>query len=354
MLIPLILFLAACGSGLDENEARRVATQAALGTPPPAKYQTAAAIYLQLTLTPTPVPPTATRVTVIDFAATMAANEMISMLTKQAGEAEAEKARLAAEQAKINATQYANSLNATMTADARTAQAFSAQQTAQAVETRQASTAFYQATASQQAFVVGQQNTAVARDATARVQPTTDLWTATAIAQEIAIKQGEVEDVNLAVKRQTAKNMFDALLPWTLTVVGAYVLGRGFQTWVKTRTHPRDEHGRPQTFQRELSDGGVVLVKPEQLETGIIKVGADGSIVRYEPIDKHEQSDINRRAQITDAIAALPMPYARNAQGMMRTEFGGGQMGTPSVQILNEARALSPVLDEAEAKLVEE
>lgn len=69
--------------------------------------------------------------------------------------------------------------------------------------------------------------------------------------------------------------------------------------------------------------------------------------------DKQEQSDINRRGQIVDAIAALPMPYARNAQGMMKTEFSN-QGALPSVQILEEARSLSPVLEEAESKLVEE
>jgi hypothetical protein len=358
--IAIALALTACGSGISEREAAIVATDAALGTPPPAKYQTAAAIYLNLTLTPTPVPPTVDKVTVIDYAATRAANEMLSLLTKQAGEAETERlkvaeaqAQAAAEQSRLNATARADSLNATMTADARTAQAAVDMATAQraddmtraAAETKGAMTAVAVATHGAE--------TQAAAITTAEFQPTANMWTSTAVAQEIAIKQGQVADVELAVARQTAKNYFDAFLPWTLTLVAAYVLGRGFQTWVKTRTHPRDEHGRPQTFQRELADGGVVFVRPEQMETGIVKVASDGSVIRYAPMDKGEQSDINRRAQMTDAIAALPMPYARNAQGMMRSEYTA-QVGAPSVDIVQEARSLSPVLDEAEGKLLEE
>ena len=295
---------------------------------------------------PTPTPP-------INYAGTIAANELASILTKQASKDEAEKAKLAAEQAAMRATEKANYLNATMTADARTAQAQVDLQTAVARETQMYATSFALATATQQAYLIYEQRTMVAGEATARVQPTTDMWTTTAIAQEVAIKQGQVEDVKLAVKRQTMKNMFDALLPWTIVLCLSYVGARGFQTWVKTRTHPRDEHGRQQMFQRELSDGSVVFVNPAQLETGIIKVAVDGEVIRYAPMDKQEQSDITRRSQITDAIAVLPMPYARNAQGMMKTEFGGA-IGNPSVQILNEARSLSPVLEEAESKLVEE
>jgi hypothetical protein len=167
------------------------------------------------------------------------------------------------------------------------------------------------------------------------------------------VEAGEEKSVELSVKRTTATNMLIAYGPWALIAALAFVGARGFQTYVKTRTHSRDEHGRIQTFQRELPDGGVVFVKPEQMETGIIKVTNDGEVIRYAPMDKQEQSDITRRAQVTDAIALLPMPYARNAQGMMKTEFGNST-NNPSVQILSEARALSPVLEEAESKLLEE
>lgn len=284
---------------------------------------------------------------------TQSANQQYIALTQQANDLAVEREKLQVAQASIRATTDAGYLNATSTAAVQTAIAYEAMMTAQFENTATAQALAVQGT--QTAFALGTQaaNTAVAAQSTAKAQPTTDMWTMTAIAQEVAIKQGQVDDVNLAVKRQTARNMWDAFLPWTITLGCAYVLGRGFQTWVKTRTHSRDEHGREQTFQRELPDGSVVFVKPAQLETGIVKVTNNGEVVRYAPMDKQEQSDITRRAQITDAIAVLPMPYARNAQGMMKTEFGNG-MGNPSVQILNEARALSPVLEEAESKLVEE
>jgi hypothetical protein len=262
--------------------------------------------------------------------------------TQAANEQAVKMQELRVQQAAIKATSDAAYLKAEEAAAAKTQVAYSNLMTAQKADAITAIVAETQAVQTQ-----------VAAQATAKFQPTADMWTTTAVVQEAEIKQGEVEKVNLAVKRQTSTNMLTAFGPWGFLFVLGYIGARGFQTYVKTRAHPRDEHGRTQTFQRELPDGGVVIVRPEQLETGIVKVTSDGNVIRYEAMDKQEQSDINRRNQITEAIAALPMPYARNAQGMMKSEFGGASTN-PSVKILNDARALSPVLDEAEAKLVEE
>jgi len=82
-------------------------------------------------------------------------------------------------------------------------------------------------------------------------------------------------------------------------------------------------------------------------------VTAGGEVIRYAPIDSKEQSDINRGNAIAEIVSQLPTPYAQAGKNLLG-KFAGGQMGAPSVQIMNEARALSPVLDEAESKLVEE
>lgn len=354
-IVPLMILLVACGSGIDEKEARMVATNAALGTPPPPKYQTAAAIYLNLTLTPTPTPVpygTAT-MSMMEFSftqvayqqkmeLTQSANQQNIAFTQQANDIALEREKLRVEQASIQATRDVGYFMMTSTADAKTAVAYQNLITAQAADTLTAQ--------AQQTHAV---ETAISGAQTATMAPPAATWTAQAVNVLQTIEAGEANKVNFAVKRTSATNMLVAYGPWAILTALAYVGGRGFSTWVKTRTHPRDDHGRPQTFQRELPDGGVVFVKPEQMETGIIKVTGEGDVIRYAPMDKQEQSDITRRAQMTDAIAALPMPYARNAQPMMKTEFGNPQIGSPTVQILSEARSLSPVLEEAESKLVD-
>ena len=54
-LLFIMLVVSGCASyDITQDDAYAVATNAALGTPPPPKYQTAAAAVLSLTLTPTP------------------------------------------------------------------------------------------------------------------------------------------------------------------------------------------------------------------------------------------------------------------------------------------------------------
>jgi hypothetical protein len=126
------------------------------------------------------------------------------------------------------------------------------------------------------------------------------------------------------------------------------VFGHGFQTYVKTRTHPRDEHGRPQTFTRELTDGGVVMVRPEQLESGMVKITADGDVVRYAPMDAQEQSDINKRNQFVEGIAALPDSYAQQAPKLLMSGFGQDK---PRVNFRMDM-SLSPVVNEADEQFL--
>jgi len=328
LILPLLFLLAACGSGLSA----------------------AAVSSFELTLTATITPmPTATKVTVINYAETMAANEIIAGLTRQAGEMEAERLKQAAEQAKLdaekarlNATARADALNATASADVRTARAQDNMLTAHVSD---AQTARAEATHGQE--------TAVAAVSTKQFQPTADMWTATAVQQDIDIKQGTVTDVSLAVQRQIWKNLFDALLPWALTVCLFYVSARGFQTYMKNRAHERDKHGRSPTLQRELSDGSTLYVKPDQMETAIMKVTRDGEVVRYEPIDKDEQSKINRANSITDIVGQLPIQYAQAGKDLLN-KFASAESTPPNIKIVNDAKSLLPVLEEAEGKLVEE
>jgi len=353
LIFLLVILLSGCLSEREKEEAIFYATQnAEFGVVPPPKYQTLAATAFNLRLTPTPMA-TATpnanwtpTMSFYEYSGTQAAQVQSNLMTSQAQQQSYEMQKIKAEQAAESAKETAQAHAEQMTAEAR---ATYMQGTAAAEATYVQGTAYAQATSTERAVVANAQSTATAAALTAVIQPTSDSLTLQAAKIMQTVEAGEAEKVALAVKRQSAKNYFDAYLPWVIIVAGAYVLGRGFQTFVKTRTHPRDEHGRPQTITRELTDGGVIMMKPEQFETAIVKVTGDGDVIRYAPIDKNEQSDINRRAQAVEAIAALPVPYAQQGPKMLGNEFG---RSTPRVNLRSDS-ALNPVLDEADNQFLE-
>lgn len=353
VIIFFALLLSGCLSEREVAEAKFYATQnAEYGVIPPPKYLTLAATALNLRLTPTPMgtatpnPNWSPTPNSWEYAQTQAAQVQYNQMTSQAQQQEYELQKLRAEQAAESARGTAQAHSEMMTAQAR---ATFMQGTAFAEATYVQGTANAQSTSTAFQVMIGMQGTGTAAALTAVIQPTSDSLTLQAARIQQTIEAGEAEKVELAVKRQAAKNYFDAYLPWVLILALAYVFGRGFATWVKTRVHTRDEHGRMQTFTRELPDGGVVMVRPEELETGIVKVTGTGDIIRYAPMDKQEQSDITRRNQAVEAIAALPTPYAQKGAQMLGSEFG---RNAPRVNFGNSA-SLNPVLDEADNQLLE-
>ena len=355
IMFLISLFLSGCGGMTyqEQLDAQFYATQnAEFGVIPPPKYLTLAATAYNLRLTSTPMgtatpnPNYSPTPNSFQYAQTADAMVQSNKMTQQAQEYQYEIQKLKAEQAAQAAKETAQAYSQQMTAYA---QATSVQMTAFAEGTKVMGTVYAQATTTERAYIVQGQATATAFVMTQSMQPTSDSMTMQAALVKQTVEAGEAEKVELAVKRQAAKNYFDAFLPWTLIVALAYVTGRGFQTWVKTRTHPRDEHGRPQTFTRELSDGGVVMVRPEQLETGMVKITRDGDVVRYAPMDAAEQSDINKRNQFVEGIAALPDSYAQQAPKLLMSGFGNA--GKPRINFRADV-ALSPVLDEADDQLL--
>lgn len=356
VIILAFLLLSGC-YGMSEQEkweAQFYATQYAKDPAniPPPKYQTMAATALNYyfpiaTATPSPNMNWTPTMNNWEYGQTQAAqvqyNQMTSQAQQQAFEMQKQRAEQAAQDAKETAIAHAGEMTAF-------AQATNVQGTAVAQATNIQGTAFAQSTSVAGTQAYYDKVTATSFAITQVYQPTADILTLSAVRIQQTVQAGEAEKVELAVKREQANNYFKAF--WPYIVIGAltYVFGRGFSTWVKTRTHPRDEHGRPQTITRELDDGGVVIVKPEQLETGAMKITGDGSVIRYAPMDKQEQSDINRRAQAVEAIAALPTPYAQKGPQLLSGEFGG--RSAPRVNFVN-GNAMNPVLDEADNQFLE-
>lgn len=352
----LLLFVLLSGCmypDVDIEEAIFYATQnAEYGVVPPPKYQTLAATAYNLRLTSTPMgtatpdPNYSPTPNAFQYAQTADVMVQSNQMTQQAQQYQYEMQKLEAERAAQAAKETAQVHSMNMTAFA---QATQVQATAFAEGTQVMSTAYAQATATERAYMLNSQASSTAYVMTQAMQPTSDIMTMQAARIQQTIEAGEAEKVELAVKRQQAKNYFDAYLPWALILGLAYVFGRGFSTYVRQRMHTRDEHGRKQSVTRELPDGGMVHIDTEKLETAIVKVTRDGDVIRYEPMDKEEQSDINRRAQAIEAIAALPVPYAKQGTQLMTSEFGKTK---PRLKF-HDGNSMSPVWDEADSQFLE-
>lgn len=355
LFVLLSFVIVGCGklSPQEQEEAIFYATQnAAYGVVPPPKYQTLAAAEYGLYLTPTPQP-TATQnpnwtptPNAFQYAQTADAQIQANQMTQQALQREYEMQKLKAEQAAIAAKETAQVHSANMTAFA---QATQVQATAFAQGTQVMATAYAQATSTERAMMLNAQASSTALVMTQVVAPTHDLLTMQAARIQQTVEAGEAQTVELAVKRQSAKNYFDAFLPWVLVMALAYISGRGFQTYVKTRMTARDEHGQKRSITRELPDGGVVHIEPDMLETGVIKIGPNGDVVRYAPMDPEEQSGLNKRRQFVEGIRALPDSYAQQAPKLLMSGFG--QADRPRVNFRADL-SLTPVLNEADEQFL--
>src|SRR3990172_3164736 len=354
ILLLGILILPGCLSAREQEEAKFYATQnAQYGVVPPPKYQTLAATAFNLRWPAPPAAPATQPIAVgtptmsfYEFSGTQAAQVQNNAMTSQAQQQQYELQKLKAEQAAEEARQIAQAHSEQMTSQAR---ATYMQGTANAEGTQVQNTAAAQGTATERAFIINTKATANAGAMTAVIQPTSDLLTLQAARIQQTVEAGEAEKVELAVKRQQMKNSLDAYLPWGIILVMGFVFGRGFVEYVKTRAHARDEHGRVPLLQIKADNGDTVLVKAENMESSVMKVQPDGAVIRYAPMDKQEQSDINRRAQAVEAIAALPVPYAQHGPKLLGGEFG---KGAPRVNFRSD-NALNPVLDEADSQFLE-
>lgn len=363
IILLLVAALAACDklSAQEQLEAQFYATANARdGVVPPPKYQTLAAEYYGMRLTPTPMgtptpnPNWTPTMSFYDFSGTQVSQQQAINLTQGAQQLQIERERLAAEERARQEQEEAKHAQETaiaygqqQTAEARV---WFAQQTAYAESTMVMRTAEAAATSTAYIQAVNAQGTSVAGAATAAVQPTHAIWTQNAVFALATIEQGEANQVALAVRRQEMKNIFDAYLPWLIVLGGTIALARGFAEYVKTRVHARDEHGAVPLLQMRADNGDTVLVKAEDMETGVMKVGKDGSVIRYAPMNEREQSDIKRRNQAVEAIRALPTPYAQTGAKIVTSEFSS----THARVTVGNPAAMSPVMDETDRGLLEE
>jgi len=354
IILLLMLVLSGC-AGYSKKEIEEIATQSAMGTPPPHDLQTMAAVHLALTLTPTPTITPIPTITPYPGTPTMSAQEW--MATQYAAErslAMTQKAdELAFERQKISATERAISAKEAQRVLDEQNKIIYANQTAQAQQTQAYATSFAAATATQaHGLVIAVNNTAAAQ-ATQAVEPTHFAWTQTAVSIDVRISEGQARGVELATERQELKNTADALLPWILVIVSIIVLGNSITKWVKVRPFKRDEFGREQTLY--IQNGPITqVVKPELMSSPVMRLTDEGAVDMPVLSEVKEQSDVTRRAQLVEAIVAMPDAQAPQAPKMLSAEYGGGNnQGVPRIRLRGD-QALGGVMDEADSMLVEE
>jgi hypothetical protein len=298
--------------------------------------------------TPTPNYSYTPTMSFYDFSGTQVSQQQNYSMTQNAQQLALEQKRLDAEaQARREAEQAQHAQETAVAyANQQTAEAriFYANQTAAAQSTAMIATAAVQSTATRYQQLMDENSTAVAYAATQNMAPTSIIWTQQAVQMIWTVQAGEAKQVELAVKRQEMKNWMDAYLPWAILICVSIAAAWGFNKFVLTRPFARDEHGAVPLIQRQTS-AGVVIVRPELLETGVMRIDNDGQIHRYQPMDGKEQSDITRRAQAVDAIRALPTPYAATAKGIIGGEFG---RSSSARVVINPTPSMGPALDEAE------
>jgi hypothetical protein len=289
---------------------------------------TAAVINAPMTPMPSPIlvslgtPPLGVQ----DVAATMVKDQQSILITQQVMQ----------QQFDLNKMYFA----ATSTALQSIAIAFAEEQTAQAQNTLAAQMHGTQAA-----------NTKVATDLTAQFQPTSDMWTAQAITVIQTVEYGNAVRVDLSVQAQRSTNVINAILPSVVIVVVLISTIYIARRWLNVRAFSRDEHGRSKTLYIEKA-GKTLGANVERIPVGLFSVDEEGNVTVPYLGDTNTQAEVTRRAQLVDAIQAVPPGHEKQAANMANAEFGRGNQPA-RISFLGDG-SLRPVIEEADAKLLED
>ena len=351
----LIIGLLVSGCVPYPDDPNVVATNVALGTPPPPSYLTAIANSLG---TPTPSGDDRT----VDIAATMIYDDIARGATADAIDRE-----IMQQEAAMTSTAISIASTATYKAE------MAAQATQGAREAATAYAANQFATATQQAFVI--QATASKNAWSAEATQTQQAWQVTAttdaILHELEIKamitqqaadairlEGENRQVQLAVERQEIKNTADAVLPWAIVlIILAIVAGLAYFA-TRFRMVKRNPDGTVD-IPMLRGDKGWTMLQPARLPMFGATIRDDGIIDYQAPEDTKEQAEVTRRDQGVEAVRALPPGREKQALEIANRVFADQEIVDPEIELLppNSPAAsagMGAVLDELEGQVIDE
>jgi len=352
-LLVIVFLVSGCVPYPDDPNV--VATNVALGTPPPASYLTAIANSLG---TPTPLGDERT----VDIAATMIYDDIARDATADAIERE-----IMQQEAAMTSTAISIASTATYKAE----MAVNATQGAREAATAYAANQF--ATATQQAFVV--QATASKETWAAQATQTQQAWqvttTADATLHELEVQamrtqqaadairlEGESRQVQLAVERQEIKNTADAILPWAIVLI-ILAIGAGLAYFAtRFRMVKRNPDGTVDIPLLRGSNGWTIL-QPARLPMFGATIRDDGVIDYQAPEDTEEQSETTRRDQAVEAMRALPPGREKQAMQIANQTFSSEPVSLdPAIELLppnspSASAGMGPVLDELEGQVLD-
>ena len=312
---------------------------------------------LSESMQPTPLP-TVTNLGPIDIAATMMQVDIASKATQQA--------------LQIQQTATSNVMGMTVTVQvAGTQQAVTQQARQDAIATDQQARRDAQATQARMDFEATQaqaqrdaqataaqakldlvatqqaQATATAYLATAAIQPTSNALTATAVAQEIVIRNNEVELSNQHVRDQQMTTLVRNFLVPAVIVIAVSVLALAIV-----------RSSRSKIITNEAGDVEAILhdntrvIRPRLMPGSVIEMyGRDTTMPQL--VAPTEQAEVTKRAQAVEALAAMPAEPARNGMDVYGSAFGAPRQ-TPRYEVI-DGDVLPPagLLDDEALKAVE-
>ena len=306
---------------------------------------------------PTPLP-TATNLGPIDIAATMMQVDIASKATQQA--------------LQIQQTATSNVMGMTVTVQvAGTQQAVTQQARQDAIATDQQARRDAQATQARMDFEATQaqaqrnaqataaqakldlvatqqaQATGTAYVATAAVLPTRDSLTATAVAQEIVIRNNEVELSNQHVRDQQMTTLVRNFLVPSVIVIAVSVLALAIV-----------RSSRSKIITNEAGDVEAILhdntrvIRPRLMPGSVIEMyGRETTMPML--VASTEQAEVTKRAQAVEALAVMPAEPSRNGMDVYGSAFSMTRQA-PRYEVI-EGDVLPPagLLDDEALKAVE-
>lgn len=320
ILIPLIIMLAACATPAGP-------------TPMPTATPNAGEIALQMVQAQMAAEATQ-QVLGLQFTATAQVMGQTATVQAQATQAViTQQARIDAQSTADQSLRFAQATQQRIDADATQAQA------RRDVEAT-AEQARLDLSATQQA-----QATSTAFGMTQMVMPTHNLWTQQAVEQDIIIATNEVELSNLTVQQQQQTNTLD----WALPMGIAILLTFGLLAYV---------YGHSQVREVKDADGNVqvLIYKNQQIVTPsllpkpvlLLETSAMPDVTSHE-----EQSEITRRKQGIEALAAMPVSPAGQGVQMFNGYFGAPEKIAPPFEIVDAASIPTGLLDPEAMKAIE-
>jgi hypothetical protein len=165
------------------------------------------------------------------------------------------------------------------------------------------------------------------------------------------VEYGNAVRVDLSVQAQRSTNVINAILPSVVIVVVLISTIYIARRWLNVRAFSRDEHGRSKTLYIEKA-GKTLGANVERIPVGLFSVDEEGNVTVPYLGDTNTQAEVTRRAQLVDAIQAVPPGHEKQATNMANTEFGRGNLPA-RISFLGDG-SLRPVIEEADAKLLED